>query len=110
MYRCLDCGRVFSQPRRYQESYGESWDGCPRCAGAYETVIRCGECDNWMSLDEDALICEECQRETVIDLGKLIEDNFPPNCAEWIYSWVEATPLQDAARWKELARPGAVDP
>lgn len=43
-YQCLDCGRKFSEPEKYQETHGldsppyEEWYGCPYCAGAYKEI------------------------------------------------------------------------
>ena len=105
MYICLDCGRVFNNPRNYTESYGESWEGCPNCAGAFVTAVRCQECDRWIPMDEDDDLCDDCKKDVVVRLGKLIDDNFSRNCKDWIYNWVEETPLQDCASWKRLARP-----
>ena len=40
-YKCLDCGEVFEEPRKYTERHGfadglyEHWEGCPECGGAY---------------------------------------------------------------------------
>ena len=47
MYKCLDCGCIFEEPKKYSEdrtpggvfeggSFIEYWQGCPDCAGAYE--------------------------------------------------------------------------
>lgn len=39
-FKCLDCGRIFTEPKAVQESRGEYW-GFP----AYETMYYCPYCE-----------------------------------------------------------------
>lgn len=40
-YTCLDCGKTFDDPKRWEERHGldsppyEDFSGCPYCGGAY---------------------------------------------------------------------------
>lgn len=46
MFRCLDCGREFETPARWEENRGECFGypayekmtGCPYCEGGYEEI------------------------------------------------------------------------
>lgn len=107
MYICLDCSRVFNRPATWTESHGETITGCPGCGGAFVPAERCQECDTWIPEDEDVLLCEDCQQDVIVRLGKLIDDNFDHVCKEWIYNWLEKTPLQNSANWKRLVRKDA---
>lgn len=71
MLVCLDCNRIFVNPRHYIESHNldtppyEEWDGCPSCGGAYTEAHKCDECDKWITseyikTDSGQRICENC--------------------------------------------------
>jgi DNA-directed RNA polymerase subunit RPC12/RpoP len=70
-YICLDCGKIFEHPERYEETHGldappfEKWLGCPYCGGAYATAYKCDCCDEWITGEytktaNDQRICEGC--------------------------------------------------
>lgn len=77
MFLCLDCGKLFEEPRYYVETHGldtppyESWKGCPDCAGAYVETFECLQCGKWITGDyievDGALICEECYQVKSIE-------------------------------------------
>ena len=71
MYLCLDCGRLFEEPKRYVETHGldsppyEMSKGCPDCGGAYVETMECCMCDEWITgeyieLADGSAVCEEC--------------------------------------------------
>ena len=71
MYICLDCGEVFSQPRRYKETHGlesppyEIFYVCPCCGGDYTETYQCDECGDWITgkyirTDSGQTICDNC--------------------------------------------------
>jgi hypothetical protein len=73
---CLDCGRIFKEPRRWVETHGldppwEEWSGCPSCGGAYTEAITCDICgeyitDRYVKISDGQQICEECYIEKEI--------------------------------------------
>lgn len=78
MFVCIDCGKIFSNPRNYVESHGldtppyESWKGCPSCGGAYTEAFECDECGCWITGEyiktkNGQRICENCY--TTCELG-----------------------------------------
>lgn len=63
MYKCLDCGHVFEEPKQYSEdrtpggaceggSFIEHYTGCPLCSGAYEEAKQCEICGEYFAYDE----------------------------------------------------------
>lgn len=63
MYKCLDCGQVFDEPKQYSEdrtpdgvfeggSFIEHYTGCPVCSGAYEEAKQCEICGEYFMSDE----------------------------------------------------------
>ena len=71
MYVCVDCGRLFDDPKSYSESHGldsppyEEYSGCPRCAGTYVQTFECDCCGEWITgkyvkLDDGTVACENC--------------------------------------------------
>lgn len=54
MYICLDCGKVFSEPKHWVETHGlshgpyEEFNGCPTCGGAYAKALKCSCCGEWI--------------------------------------------------------------
>lgn len=71
MFLCLECGGLFEDPKKYQETHGldsppyETWFGCPYCGGEYVETIQCDECGNWITgkyveIDGGTVICDDC--------------------------------------------------
>ena len=63
MYKCLDCGHIFDEPKQYSEdrtpcgvfeggSFIEHYTGCPVCLGAYEEAKQCEICGEYFTSDE----------------------------------------------------------
>lgn len=63
MYKCLDCGHVFEEPKQYREdrtpggtceggSFIEHYTGCLLCSGAYEEAKQCEICGEYFTSDE----------------------------------------------------------
>lgn len=81
MYLCLDCGRLFEEPKRCVETHGldtppyEVWDGCPYCSGGYVETKRCDVCEEWIvgeyiKLNDDTFVCDNCYEVmSVEDMG-----------------------------------------
>lgn len=78
MYICLDCGKLFEEPRKYVETHGfdsppyEEWYGCPECGGVYTETKRCDNCGRWIrgeyiKLDGGYYYCDNCYE--VRDIG-----------------------------------------
>ena len=66
MYRCENCGRIFTTTQYYQDETG-TWDGCPYCGGEPVLLIVCASCNNELPQDEvsDQGLCPECQQEVL---------------------------------------------
>ena len=69
MYKCLDCGHVFANPKSWEEDRGEYWgvrcsesvEGCPRCKGDFEEAHECEICGSSFTDDElHGGVCKEC--------------------------------------------------
>ena len=72
MYKCLNCGHIFSEGEQgsYKENVGEYWgcecyearNCCPVCNGEYEEATKCKFCGG-VFLDEELNrgMCEECK-------------------------------------------------
>lgn len=71
MFVCLDCGRVFSEPKVFIERHGfdygpyEEFSGCPDCGGAYIEGFYCDCCDEiitgkYIKTENGDRICDEC--------------------------------------------------
>ena len=68
MYKCLDCGFEFEEPKPETESYGQTFYYCPHCGSAdYHDIewFRCEACGAVMD-NMDECYCEDCKRETWI--------------------------------------------
>lgn len=56
MFICLDCGKIFDEPRYWKETHGldhgpyENFSGCPNCGGAY-TDAYCHYCGEPIDID-----------------------------------------------------------
>ena len=66
MYRCEDCGRLFTETHYYRDETGE-WDGCPYCGGVPALLVECKTCNNEVPEEEvsDEGLCQECQQEVL---------------------------------------------
>lgn len=71
MYRCLDCGDLFLEPKKYTEAHGldfppyEEYHGCPFCGGSFAPVEKCDWCGRYVSgeyieLSNKTVICSDC--------------------------------------------------
>ena len=71
MFLCLECGKLFEEPEKYEDSHGldyppyETWYGCPSCAGGYVETFQCDVCGDYITgkyikTADDDIICEEC--------------------------------------------------
>ena len=83
MYKCLDCGAIFTEPENYSEdrtpggvfeggSFIEHYTGCPMCSRAYEAVQECDMCGEWtfencLNYCEYGSICDECYQSIYED-------------------------------------------
>ena len=57
MYKCLECGLKFEEPKIYTEDcspassleYGfiQGYKGCPACEGDYIEICECDNCQEW---------------------------------------------------------------
>ena len=78
LFVCLDCGRLFTEFRQWEETHGltsgpyESFSGCPYCYGAYTEAHRCDNCDEWITDEyikiDDKRYCSDCYQ--VFELGE----------------------------------------
>ena len=87
MFKCADCGAVFSEPKKinagslYGVGYGANddyVDGCPECEGGFEKAYQCEECEEYFLDDELAFEDDlpdgvECLCKKCID--KLVKEN-----------------------------------
>lgn len=71
MFVCLDCQKLFEEPRHYIETHGldtppyEHAHGCPECGGAYVETHKCDCCGKWIVDDciktnNDLWFCQDC--------------------------------------------------
>lgn len=78
-YVCVDCGEVFSEPKRHIETHGfsagpyEVFYVCPCCGGDYVRARRCDACGDWIvgqyiMLENGERICDECY--TIYEIGE----------------------------------------
>lgn len=63
-YKCLDCGCVFDEPKKWVEGHGEKMRGCPSCSGDYEEAVQCEFCKEYY-LSEELFggLCKDCIEE-----------------------------------------------
>ena len=68
---CLDCGCIFSKPKRFTEKHGldsppyEVTRGCPNCSGVYVDAVNCDCCreiitGEYVKTEDGNLYCENC--------------------------------------------------
>ena len=71
MFVCIECGALFEQPKYCIETHGftfppyETWDGCPKCTGAFVKAHKCDCCGEYITgdyikTDNDRRFCENC--------------------------------------------------
>ena len=71
LFVCLECGKIFDEPKNYVEKHGldtppyEEFSGSPCCAGAYTEAHRCDCCGEWITdryvkLKSEERFCEDC--------------------------------------------------
>ena len=72
MYKCLECGHIFDEPKSWNESRGEFWGsscsetlcGCPHCEGGYEEAYLCEICEEYFLKSElHGNVCDDCIKE-----------------------------------------------
>ena len=81
MYICLDCNKVFEEPRQFTEDHGldtppyESYWGCPHCGGAYSDALECDMCGqyiigDYIEFDVGLVVCDNCyETKNTLDEG-----------------------------------------
>ena len=80
MFVCLDCGCIFEEPVRHTETHGftdglyETWDGCPKCGGAFVETKRCDNCneyiiDKYIKTSNGDFLCDNCYTERDVTAG-----------------------------------------
>ena len=68
---CVECGHVFSQPKRYMETHGldtppyELFNICPNCGGAFVRAKRCDCCGEvitgeYIKVNDGRCYCDDC--------------------------------------------------
>lgn len=99
MYKCLNCGHIFSEGEQgsYKENVGEYWgcecyeahNCCPVCKGDYEEATKCKFCGG-VFLDEELNcgMCEEC-----IEDKKREYTNDPQACFDLCKDFTETITL-----------------
>lgn len=76
MYRCYECGSIFSEPEDFSEdktpggvfeggSFIDHCTGCPMCSGNYGEVQECDICGEWIYVTDiiycsNGSLCEDC--------------------------------------------------
>lgn len=79
MFICLYCGKIFSEPKHWEERHGfnygpfEQFSGSPCCSDAYTEAHICSECGEWITTENYIKIgldryCENCY--DVYELGE----------------------------------------
>lgn len=102
MFKCDDCGLVFSEPKRYSENrapYGAENDprfyetlyGCPNCLGDYSEAMLCVRCeDTYISTESSYPFCAHCMSELMNQYKKLIADNFREDEYDMLYDHLDS--------------------
>ena len=76
MYKCLECGEVFEDPKKYCDdltpggafeggSFLNYYSACPYCAGNYEEVEECFQCGELTICEyiDGKLLCDNCAKK-----------------------------------------------
>lgn len=85
-YKCLDCGEVFDEPKKWKEYRGEFWGtpayeemvGCPHCEGDFGEMVICEICGEEHLDDElNFGVCDKCieARRYDVDMCNKIGEN-----------------------------------
>ena len=113
MYKCEDCGLVFSEPKMYSEDrrpYGAEMDprfyetlyGCPRCLGAYSEAMECVRCEeNYIKVHSTYPFCESCKEDLLKTYSKVITENFREDEYDYIFEASENFSYKDLLEKKE---------
>lgn len=74
MYKCNECGHIFEmgEEKRWTESYGEEFAGCPLCMGEFTEVYSCEIC----GAPTEGKFCGKCKDDVQARFIKLIENEF----------------------------------
>ncbi len=84
MYKCLDCGAEFEEPRKYRDSvpYGigsvemPERSCCPHCSGDYEEASECENCAKLFIPERAAKLCEDCIDNLKVRFSNILHKNF----------------------------------
>ena len=88
MYKCADCGKVFSEPVDYAEDLtpGGAFEGgsfvqhqevCPYCNGTSKATMKCASCDDeYIFIDSEYPFCDNCIDRLVTQYKNLMLFNF----------------------------------
>jgi rubredoxin len=87
MYKCLDCGHIFDEPKQYSEdrtpggafdggSFIEHYTGCPFCGGSFTTAMKCQGCDEYISIEDDYPFCTDCINNILSKFATIMQENF----------------------------------
>ena len=78
MYKCLECGLKFEEPKIYTEDcspasslesgFIQGFKGCPACEEDYIEISECDNCQEWfeksmLTMTNQGSICENCLEE-----------------------------------------------
>lgn len=84
MYKCLNCGKEFKEPKVYYETvpYGSQQvrmpasECCPFCDGDFEEGKKCEHCGNYFIESKDDTNCKDCFDELQIRFSNMLHNNF----------------------------------
>lgn len=65
MYKCDDCGEVFSKH-----------NVCPYCGGKYTTAMKCQGCDSYISIEDNYPFCTDCINNILSKFATIMQENF----------------------------------
>lgn len=113
MYKCDECGLVFSEPKRYSEDrapYGAEFDprfyetlyGCPSCLGTYSEAMQCVRCeDEYIKVRSTYPFCDSCKEDLLKTYKKLMTENFREDEYDYIYEATDGFDYKDLIEKKE---------
>lgn len=81
MYKCDDCGEVFSKYKKFTIDSKENssivhYDGCPLCGGSFTTAMKCQGCDEYISIEDDYPFCIDCINNILSKFAIIMQENF----------------------------------
>lgn len=84
MLKCIDCGHLFEEAKRYSEKVGEYWgspyceerSGCPLCLGAYDEAVACKICGSYEDVEDEEEYCEMCKEKILKRFNDFVSSNF----------------------------------